>query len=135
MREGQQPRLPASPPLVSLETRSRLTICWLAEVLTTPSLLRGFAQDALDDEDCTLAVLAPYGASLDPLIGLVESDQTIERCDVTVLTEPASTPARALLAARSSSQLTLESSEESYAGLPLHEAAERLFSSSSRAAA
>jgi glycosyltransferase involved in cell wall biosynthesis len=138
IRDAQQHQQPAppAPPLISLQARSRLTIAWLDELLSTPGLLRGFGEEALADDDCTLAVLAPRGADLQPLIRLAESDPVVgdERCDITVITEPLTTPARRLLVDRASSRLTLADSAEPYGVLPLDASAERALHASRRAA-
>ena len=116
-----------APPLIALETRSVLTIGWLDELLARPELLLAFAEEARAESDATLAVLARRDADLTRLIALVEADErlTDERCDITVLAEPLTTPARALLAARASSLLTLAPTANPYSSLPAHEAVER----------
>lgn len=121
-REANLAQAPPSPPLIGLETRTRLTIGWLHELVSHPQLLVGFATEARHDCDATLAVLAPRGADLNALIALAESDERIrdEDCDITVLTEPATTPARALLAARACSRLTADPSPDPYSSLPVH---------------
>lgn len=122
MREASLPAAPSSPPLIGLESRTKLTIGWLGDLLSNPELLLGFAVQARRDCDATLAVLAPRGADLNPLIALAQSDERIrdEDCDITVLTEPATTPARALLAARACARLTAGPSPEPYSSLPVH---------------
>jgi hypothetical protein len=117
----------AGPQLISLETRPNLTIAWLDELLAHPELLNAFAEDSIAAGDCTLVVLAPPQADLSPLIALVASDSALsdERCDIQVLTEPPTTPARRLLAARAASRLTLAESPEPFADLPSHGTASR----------
>jgi hypothetical protein len=126
-REVHVPIAP-SPPLISLSTRSQVTIAWLDEVVGDPELLLGFAREALRDSDCTLAVLAAPGADPTPLVQIVESSPLLrdERCDMQLLTAPATAPARALLAARSSARLSrLPHPGSEYARLPVHGALER----------
>ena len=126
LRESKLPPPAPSPPLISLRARSELTIGWLHELLDRPWLLRAFAAKATSESDATLAVLAPPGADLAGLIALVEGDEALrdERCDITVLSAPATPPARALLAARASSRLTAGPSAEPYGSLPLSSAVE-----------
>lgn len=127
-REVHVPTAP-SPPLISLDTRSRVTIAWLDEVVGDPGLLLGFARESLQDSDCTLAVLASPGADPTPLVQIVESSPLLshERCDIQLHTAPATAPARALLAARSCARLSrLTQSGSEYARLPAHGAVERV---------
>jgi glycosyltransferase involved in cell wall biosynthesis len=124
-REAQLPVVDPPPPLATLTTRPRLTVAWLEEVLATPALLHEFGARAGEDE--TLAVLAPPGADLAGLIALVETDPRLsgEGCDITVLAEPATTPARALLASRARARLSAATSPAPYDGVAVHEAVER----------
>jgi hypothetical protein len=120
-RDADLPVLAPAPPVSALEARSQLTIGWLDELLEHPWLLGAFAQQAQCASDATLAILAAPGADLTGLIALAGSDDRIsdDRCDITVLTEPATTPARALLAARACARLTTRSSPDPYGSLPL----------------
>ena len=119
---------PAAPPLLQLATRERLSLAWLAEVVAHPQLLTAFAHDAADRADATLAVLAPAGADLGPLVAMFENDELLrsDACDVTVICEPATTPARRLLAARACGRLTLSGAESPYDTLPPDAAVERV---------
>ncbi len=127
----------APPPLIVLETRPALTLAWLDDVLAQPQLLAAYAAQSAADEHATLTILAPAGADLEPLITLVGSDPLLndERCDIQVLTEPGSTPARRLLAARACARLASGESPEPYRELPLHGAVERAVSATSALAA
>jgi glycosyltransferase involved in cell wall biosynthesis len=117
----------APPPLIALDTRPQLTLAWLPELLAAPELLRAFAEDSIVAGDCTLVVLAPAQSDLSPLIALVGSDPLLsdDRCDLQVLTAPATTPGRRLLAARACARLTLADSPAPYGDLAVHGAAER----------
>jgi glycosyltransferase involved in cell wall biosynthesis len=117
----------ASPALLQLATRARLSLAWLDEVVANPQLLASFADDAVKHRDATLAVLAPASADLGPLVTLFEHNELLrnEDCDVTVISEPVTTPARRLLAARASARLTLSATESPYDALPLDAAIER----------
>jgi hypothetical protein len=125
-RESRLPQAPPAPPLIALESRPRLAIAWLEEVVGRPALLSAFAEER-DEGDATLAILAPRGADLSQLIAVVGSEGLThdERCDLTVIEEPATTPARALLCARASSRLTAAVSPEPYRSLRVHGAVER----------
>jgi glycosyltransferase involved in cell wall biosynthesis len=111
-----------APPLIALDARPRLTLSWLGELLECPALLAGFARHG--DPDATLLVLAPSGADLAPLVRLVEGDPrlTDEACDIQVMTEPATTPARALLAARARDRLSTAPARAGLDRLPAHPA-------------
>ena len=124
-RDAQFPVVPAPPPLASVPTRSAVTLAWLDELLARPGVLRAYARAAVSDSDGTLLVLAPRGADLSDLVSLVESEPLLDDdcCDITVLPEPATTPARSWLAARASSRLT-ETGDDAYAALPAHDAAQ-----------
>ncbi|MGO9900189.1 MAG: hypothetical protein ACLP0J_10970, partial [Solirubrobacteraceae bacterium] len=104
----------------------RLTIGWLEELVSCPWMLSAFAARAGQMGDETLAVLAPPGADLAALVAIAEADEQImdERCDITVVSEPATTPAKALLAARACARLTRETSPEPYDSLAVHGAAD-----------
>ena len=117
---------PPAPPLIALESRSRLVIAWLEEVVRHPALVRAFAEEEIDG-DATLAVLAPRHAELTGLIALVDAEGLThdERYDITVIDEPATTPALALLCARASSCLTAAGLARPYRSLPVHSAVER----------
>ena len=54
-RGGLPPEIP--PPLISLETRSSVTIASLDEILRNPALLSAFGEEARRDSDGTLVVL------------------------------------------------------------------------------
>jgi glycosyltransferase involved in cell wall biosynthesis len=120
-----------APPLLGLAARSRMSLAWLPEVVANPGLLLAFARAAIATTDATLAVLAPAGADLGPLLSIFEDEQLLrhEDCDVIVLSEPMTTPARRLLRARASARLTLSDSEAPYDTLPLDAAVERAQSS------
>ena len=79
-----------------------MNIGWLDELIDQPWLLEAFAEHARSDADVTLVILADRGADLGRLIALVSSDERLsdDRCEMTVLTTPATTPAAALLADR-----------------------------------
>ena len=123
---AQRPPSPA-PPLIALTTRPQVTIAWLQEIVMNPSLLRAFAQETADRQDATLVVLAPPAAELQKLIEIVEADPALsgESCDITVLAEPSTTPARLLLASRASARLTAGRSPAPYDLLPAHGAVTR----------
>ena len=118
------PTSPA-PPLLQLATRPRLSLAWLGEVIANPPLLTAFAHEAIDDADATLAVLAPAGADLGPLVAMFENDEQLrgDACDVTVICEPVTTPPAAC-SARACARLTLSGSEPPYDTLPLDAAVE-----------
>ncbi|MGO9961538.1 MAG: glycosyltransferase [Solirubrobacteraceae bacterium] len=124
LRESSLPEATPAPPLIALEARDRLTIGWLEELVSCPWMLSAFAARAGQMGDETLAVLAPPGADLSALIAIAEADEQImdERCDITVVSEPATTPAKALLAARACARLTRETSPEPYDLLAVHRA-------------
>ena len=90
--------------------------------MSRPELLHDFARGSLARDDVTLAILAVDGADLSGLIALVESDPALddERCDLRVIAEPATWPARRLLAARASATLTAAGAPAGYAELPAH---------------
>ena len=132
-RESAGPReaieQPASPPppLIALATRPQVTLAWLQEVIVNPSLLHAFAQETADRDDNTLVVLAPCGAELQELIEIVEADPALssEGCDITVVAEPSTTPARRWLVSRASARLTAGPSRAPYDALPAHGAVSR----------
>ncbi len=109
-----------SPPLISLEARAVLTLGWLEDLVAHPGLLHAFAQESQTRADLTLAILVPTGADLGALIALVESDSRLgdERCDMQVVTEPATWPARRLLLAWASATLTSGGAPEPWSELP-----------------
>ncbi len=123
--ELNAPPAPLGQPLISLQTRPMLVLAWLHDLVSRPALLRDFAAESLARDDLTLAILAPDGADLSGLIALVESDPTLsdERCDLRVISEPATWPARRLLAARAGATLTAAGAPGDYAELPAFAAA------------
>lgn len=125
--ESSLPPYPPAEPLILLHARRRVAIGWFDEVLRRPELLHAFAAEHSGD-DSTLAVLTPPGADLRPLIELFEvnPDLSAEGCDVTAVTEPRTTPARAWLGGRASSLLSTESEPRGFAHLPADPALERL---------
>ncbi len=135
MRE--QAATPAGPPLIALETRSRVTLVSLAEAVANPGSLTAYARQTAGSNDDSLVVLAPMGADLRPLVELVESDEALasEGCDIQVIDEPVTTPARRLLAARAHARLgspgtapddgavgSAAGAANPYAGLEIHAA-------------
>ena len=122
--ELNAPPEPLGQPLITLETRPVLVLSWLRDLVSCPELLREFAAESLTRDDLTLAILAPDGADLSGLIALVESDPALsdERCDLRVISEPATWPARRLLAARAGATLTAAGAPGDYAELPAHAA-------------
>jgi hypothetical protein len=129
---------PPGPPLITLTTRSRVTLVSLADSLARPELLGAYARRTLGSDEDTLLVLAPARADLRPLVALVDGDELLgaEDCDIQVINEPVTTPARRLLAARAHALLgSLRTSsmnggiesdggvEDPYAGLEIHSAA------------
>jgi glycosyltransferase involved in cell wall biosynthesis len=120
--ELHAPPAPIAQPLISFETRPVLVLAWLDDLVSRPELLHDFARESLTRNDLTLAILAAEGADLSGLIALVESDPTLndERCDLRVIAEPATWPARRLLAARASATLTAAGAPAGYAELPAH---------------
>jgi glycosyltransferase involved in cell wall biosynthesis len=120
--ELNAPAAPIGQPLITLETRPVLVLSWLDDLVSRPELLHDFARESAIREDLTLAILAPDGADLSRLIVLVESDPALndQRCDLRVIGEPATWPARRLLAARASATLTASGAPEAYAELPAH---------------
>lgn len=124
-RESWGLALPTSAPLIALESRSRLTIAWLDEVVARPELLVSYAEETAAEDDASLIVLVREGASLTELFSLVESDPRLsgEGCDITALPEPLTPPARALLAARACAWLGETAALAApYAKLPQHAA-------------
>lgn len=124
--ESQLEQPAPAPPLISLETRSRVTLAWLGEALSEPALLRGYA--AAGDEQRSLVILAPPQADLSPLERLFDSDPALgsEACDAIVIAEPATPPAMRLLCARADSRLTLGDPPPPYEQLPIDPAVERI---------
>ncbi len=124
-RGGLPPEIP--PPLISLETRSSVTIASLDEILRNPALLSAFGEEARRDSDGTLVVLFSPGVDLSRLVELVDRVGLAqdERCDIVAFPEPTTTPARALLTARASARLSELPASEPYGSLPLHGAVER----------
>jgi glycosyltransferase involved in cell wall biosynthesis len=120
--ELNAPPAPVSQPLIALQTRPVLVLAWLDDLVRRPDLLHDFARESVRRDDLTLAILAPDGADLSALIALVEADPALsdERCDLRVITEPATWPARRLLAARATATLTAAGAPEGYAELPAH---------------
>jgi glycosyltransferase involved in cell wall biosynthesis len=123
--ELNAPPAPLGQPLISLQTRPSLVLGWLEDLVSRPELLRDFARQSLTRDDLTLAILARDGADLSGLIALVESDPALsdERCDLRVISEPSTWPARRLLAARASATLTAAGAPRDYAELAAHAAA------------
>jgi len=115
---------PPSPPLISLRTRSRVTLGWVNEVLRRPELLHAFARSADGDDDRSLVLMATPAADLRPLVEIFEDDPELgsEGCDVTVIPEPATQPAVNLLRARADSCLTADWPASPYRDLPTHPA-------------
>ncbi len=126
---GEAGHAPSSPPppLIALATRPLVTIAWLQEIVADRSLLHAFGQEAAGRADSTLVVLAPPAESLQKLITIVEADPALngESCDITVLAEPSTTPARLLLASRAHARLTAGPSPAPYDALPVHTALAR----------
>src|SRR5579875_1129988 len=133
MREQTAP--PVAPPLIALQTRPRVTLVSLADALANPGSLSAYARQTAGSGDDTLLVLAPAGADLRPLVDLVGADERLaaEDCDIQVIDEPVTTPARRMLAARAEARIgTLGMAPndgpgdvvcDPYAGLEIHAAA------------
>lgn len=109
-----------TPPLISLVARPTLVLGWLDDLVAHPELLLGFAAASGDRDDLTLAILAPPGAELGPLITIVQASEALsdESCDLQVLPEPATWPAQRLLHARARATLTSGQAPDGYATLP-----------------
>ncbi len=127
MTEAQLPRQVADQPLIALESSGPLVVAWLDEVLKRPKLLTAFAEEH-SGTGTTLAILAPPLSNLDPLVKLFDADPQLasDECDVMVVPEPQTTPARRLLAARASRQLSMGPPDSEYAGLGPDPALERV---------
>lgn len=125
--EAQLPPIPADELLIALSTRPKIVLAWLEEVVRRPDLLRAFAAETAGD-DTTLAILAPPLADLQPLVQIFAGDPVLssEACDVRVITEPQTSPARSLLRSRASAALSLGRLPAAYAELDLDAAVERL---------
>jgi hypothetical protein len=122
-REYDIPVVP-SPPLIGFDGRREVTLSWLHEVLANPKLMTAFAHETSRAAESTLVILAPASADLTRLVEIVASKPLLsdERCDIQVLTEPATPPARALLCARACARLTAGASPAPYGELPVHSA-------------
>jgi hypothetical protein len=132
IREAGLPSAAPAPALITLQSRARLVLGWLDELVADPSLLHAFAKEAAGEQ--TLAVLAPRDSALGPLIELVEADPQCsgDSCDITVINEPVTPPARAYLAARADSRLSRLESADAFDGLERHGAIERALAQQAR---
>jgi hypothetical protein len=132
IREAGVPAPSPAPALITLDSRARLVLGWLDELVAEPSLLHAFAKDAAGEQ--TLAVLAPRGSALGPLIELVEADPLCsgDGCDIIVINEPVTPPAGAYLAARADSRLSRLVSGDVFDGLERHGAIERALAQQAR---
>lgn len=120
LRQESQFTPPAPPPpLIELDLRADVILAWLDELLSERMLLASF-RDRADRDATSLVILAPDGAPLEPLITMVSADAALSGpdFDLRVITAPATTPARRLLAARGSSVLTLRAPAEGFESLP-----------------
>jgi hypothetical protein len=121
---------PPSPPLIELDTRARVTLASLEQVIARPGLLEAFARETSARGDETVVVLAPSEADVQPLVELVECSSLLsaDECDIRVLTTPSTTPAWRLLGARAHASLDEDPALTGgpVLGLPRHPAAERL---------
>jgi glycosyltransferase involved in cell wall biosynthesis len=125
--ESTAPRRPVADPLISFEARDVVLLAWLDEVVTNPSLLTTFAQEYSGTET-SLAVMTPADADLAKLAALFDASPLLASpgCDVVVLAEPLTTPARNLLISRASGLVTLTRPEDQYAALELDASVEPL---------
>lgn len=140
MQAAEAELAPASdpaPPLILLDTKPQTTIAWLDELLAEPELLRSFALGALAADGETLVILHPREADLTELVSLAQSDPVYadDRCDLQAVIEPASTPARGLLAARACAVLSRSARREPFDVLPVHSAVRSYACSASNALA
>jgi|SRR5579875_1300161 len=130
MREAALPAPAAPPAAATLSARPRLALARLPDVLAAPELMEAFAAETVDGELDSLAILAAPDADLAPLVALVESSPALsdERCDIQVIAEPSTAPARAWLCARASSRLSTGDGDpgDPYGSLPAHSALERV---------
>jgi Glycosyl transferase family 2 len=132
VRDAALPHPPPAPPLIALESRPRLTIAWLDELVACPALLHAFAAEAANDGATTLGVLVRPDSNINKLIAQVASEGLTndDRCDLVLVPEPATTPARAWLAARAQSTLTQVRPPEPYSALIQHDSAQHALQAS-----
>jgi glycosyltransferase involved in cell wall biosynthesis len=118
-RESQLGQAAPPPPLIELDSRPEVALAWLDEVLSDHTLLTAFRTEA-DRDSTSLVILAPPHAQLEPLITLVSADAELSGpdFDIRVITAPATTPARRLLAARATTVLTRRSPPMGYESVP-----------------
>jgi hypothetical protein len=89
-----------APALIGLQHRERTFLAPLGQVLADQAALLRFAASAADDPTQTLVILAPPGADTGELEDIFSHNPALQAdsCDVTVITEPVTPPARAWLA-------------------------------------
>ncbi|HET9125920.1 MAG TPA: glycosyltransferase [Solirubrobacteraceae bacterium] len=131
MREIHEPSRPLPPAPAAVVTHANLTLAWLDEVVRFPGLLEAYASGSIESGRDSLVVLTAPGDDLSPLIALAAGSSALsdERCDIQVIEEPVSAPARAWLRARASAQLTLTvegATRDVCHGLPRHPSADQL---------
>jgi hypothetical protein len=117
--------MPPSPPLITLAAHDPATLAWHEELLAVPSLLSALAEENAGSGG-TLVILSRPGADLGELQRRFADEPALnDAIDATVIVEPATAPARRLLAARAADVLTLGEPGGVYAELPISPAVER----------
>lgn len=127
-REVGSPPRPLPPPPSAVRGRGRLTLAWLPDVVRFPEILEAYAEATRDSDEDSVAILAPPDADPSHLVAMVQSSPLLsdERCDIQLLTAPATPPARAWLRAQASARLMSSRDadpENVYGSLPLHPSA------------